>query len=206
MRSRRRPTSAAKREDDERRRRDLAKLLVNMCLSLRSQPAPGRIFPTDEMVAKVLAVQTLHLDALEVRDLFPDTHIYRCQATHTNIPPQTLDLLDDEYSLSLLSDPISRFLRRSAHVQQESSILKSLAVGQNLVVQDRAFRVAAKLPPTVQRHGDQGQGTPVGQAEKRVVQLEFKAGERGFEAEKGAGESRTPLSVSVEDAIELDLR
>jgi hypothetical protein len=70
MRSRRRPTSAAKREDDERRRRDLAKLLVEMCLSLRSQPAQGRDFPADEMVAKVLAVQTLHLDALEVRDLF----------------------------------------------------------------------------------------------------------------------------------------
>lgn len=69
MRSRRRSTSAAKREDDERRRRDLAKLLVEMCLSLRSQPAQGRGFPTDEMVAKVLAVQTLHLDALEVRDL-----------------------------------------------------------------------------------------------------------------------------------------
>jgi hypothetical protein len=83
--------------------------------------------------------------------------------------------------------------------------LKSLAVGQNLVVQDRAFRVAAKLPPTVQRPGDQGHGTPVGQAEKRIVQLDLKAGERrGFEAEKGAGESRTPLSV--EDAIELDLR
>lgn len=83
--------------------------------------------------------------------------------------------------------------------------MKSLAVGQNLVVQDRAFRVAAKLPPTIQQDGDQGQGTPVGQTEKRIVQLDvLKAGERGFEAEKGAGESRTPLSV--EDAIELDLR
>lgn len=136
--------------------------------------------------------------------VFSGPHIDRWTATHTNIPPQTLSLLDDEFSLSLLSDPISRFLRRSAHVQQESSILKSLAVGQNLVVQDRAFRVAAKLPPTVQRDGGQGRGTPVGQTEKRIVQLDLKAGERSFEAEKGAGESRTPLSV--EDAIELDLR
>lgn len=72
LRSRRVPTSAAKRESDERRRRDLARLLVEMCLSLRAQPAPGSAFPTDEMVAKVVGAQALHLDALEVRRLSAD--------------------------------------------------------------------------------------------------------------------------------------
>ncbi|GAA5879657.1 hypothetical protein JCM3774_002398 [Rhodotorula dairenensis] len=188
LRSRRAaPTSAAKRETDERRRRDLAKLLVEMCLSMRAQPAPRANFPTEEMVAKVVGAQTLHLDALE-----------------------TLSLLDATFPLGLLADPLSRFLRRSAHLQQESSILKSLAVGQNLAVQDRAFRAAAKFPPTIERGASPGpgQGVLTRETEKRIVRVDLKegGGDRVFEglAEKGAADLQAP--ISLEDAVELDLR
>lgn len=124
------------------------------------------------------------------------------------LPLQTLSLLDDSFPLTHLTDPISRFLRRSAHVQQESAILKSLAVGQNLLVQDRAFRAAAKFPRTIERGGDQGPGVPPQATEKRIVRIDLKEGSDsspGFDAaEKGSVDPRAP--ISLEDAVELDLR
>lgn len=80
-------------------------------------------------------------------------------------------------------------------------------MGQNLVIQDRAFRAIAKVPPTVERGDGKGAGRVASDTEKRFVRIDLKEGERELDlqaAEKSAAETRAPLSL--EDAVELDLR
>ncbi|GAA5956387.1 hypothetical protein JCM21900_000171 [Sporobolomyces salmonicolor] len=172
----------AKREDDDRRKEALARLLVEMCLK---RPASSGSFEqeedgkgtgrseavTREQIAKILETQAVHLDPVEV-----------------------LPLLPDNYPLGLLSSFVARSLRRSLHARQEASLVKSLALGQNLVVSERMFELQAKLGGTVEL-GDEtisGGGGGIG-----GVMVEKKEGE-GQEREKGVRRS--------EEAVELDLR
>ncbi|BGP33373.1 hypothetical protein JCM10296v2_005173 [Rhodotorula toruloides] len=183
----RKALSAARREEEERRKQALAKLLVEMCLR---RPQSGSFSEetekTDEgavpkeRVARLLETQAVHLDTLEVLSLVPD-----------------------DYSLQVISRYLSRSLRRSLHVQQERSILKSLALGQNLVLQERAFELQARLGPTVEAKDDTKGGLGgVGGAgvETKVVVLDPKRDD--------SGKSVAPEKdvVSLEDAMELDLR
>ncbi|GAA5872000.1 hypothetical protein JCM1840_004768 [Sporobolomyces johnsonii] len=168
----------AKREDDDRRKKALARLLVEMCLMRPAssgsfeQEADGREegtrweVATREQVARILETQAVHLDTSEV-----------------------LPLLPDDYPLALLSSFVSRSLRRSLHTRQEASLLKSLALGQNLVVSERVFELQAKLGGTVEL----GDGTGGGGG----VTVEKKEGEEQQKREKG---------VRAEEAVELDLR
>ncbi|GAA6019435.1 hypothetical protein JCM8202_001808 [Rhodotorula sphaerocarpa] len=179
-RGRQHATTAAKREAEDRRRRELAKMLVEMCVARPPSGSGSDRSPLrDDQVARVVASQAVYLDAVEL-----------------------LGLLPAEFSLQPFAEPLSRLIRRSAHGQQESLILKSLAVGQNLAMQDRAFRAAASVPPTVQRTGDT---RPADEAkeEKPVVILERKE-TRQEGSEKGA--AVTSATLSLEDAVELDLR
>lgn len=203
-RGRRHATTAAKREAEDRRRRELAKMLVEMCVS---RPPSGsgsdRSFLRDDQVARVVASQAVYLDAVEVghssRTRFAD---YPADLGDPSLL-QLLGLLPAEFSLQPFAEPLSRLIRRSAHGQQESLILKSLAVGQNLAMQDRAFRAAASVPPTIQRTGDTRPGSDEAKEEKPVVILETKE-TRQEGSEKGA--AVTSATLSLEDAIELDLR
>uniref|UniRef100_A0A0K3C490 BY PROTMAP: gi/472583522/gb/EMS21155.1/ TGF beta receptor associated protein [Rhodosporidium toruloides NP11] gi/647396884/emb/CDR39543.1/ RHTO0S04e06238g1_1 [Rhodosporidium toruloides] n=1 Tax=Rhodotorula toruloides TaxID=5286 RepID=A0A0K3C490_RHOTO len=180
----RKALSAARREEEERRKQALAKLLVEMCL--RRPQAGSFVDETDktdegavpkERVARLLETQAVHLDTLEVLSLVPD-----------------------DYPLQVLSRYLSRSLRRSLHVQQERSILKSLALGQNLVVQERAFELQARLGPTVEAKDDTKGGAGGAALETKVVVLDPKR--------DNSGKSVAPEKdiVSLEDAIELDLR
>ncbi|CEQ41527.1 SPOSA6832_03250, partial [Sporobolomyces salmonicolor] len=172
----------AKREDDDRRKESLARLLVEMCLK---RPASSGSFEQEEdgkdtgrseavtweQIARILETQAVHLDPVEV-----------------------LPLLPDNYPLGLLSSFVARSLRRSLHARQEASLLKSLALCQNLVVSERMFELQAKLGGTVEL-GDEtisGGGGGIG-----GVMVEKKEGE-GQEREKGVRRS--------EEAVELDLR
>ncbi len=202
-RGRRHATTAAKREAEDRRRRELAKMLVEMCVARPPSGSGSDRSPLrDDQVARVVASQAVYLDAVEVglssRTRFAD---YPADLGDPSLL-QLLGLLPAEFSLQPFAEPLSRLIRRSAHGQQESLILKSLAVGQNLAMQDRAFRAAASVPPTVQRTGDT---RPADEAkeEKPVVILERKE-TRQEGSEKGA--AVTSATLSLEDAVELDLR
>ncbi|BGP09381.1 hypothetical protein JCM10049v2_005249 [Rhodotorula toruloides] len=180
----RKALSAARREEEERRKQALAKLLVEMCLR---RPQPGSFVDETEKtgegaipkerVARLLETQAVHLDTLEVLSLVPD-----------------------DYPVQVLSRYLSRSLRRSLHVQQECSILKSLALGQNLVLQERAFELQARLGPTLEAKDDTKGEAGGAAVETKVVVLDPRRDD--------SGKSVAPEKdvVSLEDAIELDLR
>lgn len=198
----RKALSAARREEEDRRKQALAKLLVAMCLR---RPQSGSFADeteksdegavSKERVARLLETQAVHLDTLEVR-----TPELRPTVPRSQVHLQVLSLVPDDYPLHILSKYLSRSLRRSLHLQQERSILKSLALGQNLVFQERAFELQARLGPTVEAKGDAKGGAGEAAVEKKVVVLDPKRDDSGrpVPPEKEV--------ISLEDAIELDLR
>ncbi|BGP41415.1 hypothetical protein JCM10449v2_005395 [Rhodotorula kratochvilovae] len=129
-------------------------------------------------VARLLETQAVHLDTLEV-----------------------LPSLSDDYPLSLLSTYLSRSLRRSLHAQQEAAILKALALGQNLGVQERVLDLQARLGPTVQLGDGKAGG---GGSEKIVLEGKGAEGAEGAGIKGAAGGEKGV--VSLEEAVELDLR
>ncbi|GJN90241.1 hypothetical protein Rhopal_003240-T1 [Rhodotorula paludigena] len=161
--------SPVKQEEEHRRKEGLARLLVEMCLRGGPEPAVAG----EEQVAQLLEAQAVHLDTLEV-----------------------LPLLPDDWSLSLVSRYVSRSLRRSVHAQQERSILKSLALGQNLAIQDQVLELQARLGPTVERVGGGGATGGGGGAEKLV-----------FEGKSATVRVKEMAqAVPLEDQIKLGLR
>lgn len=98
-------------------------------------------------------------------------------------------------------------LLRSTHGQQEALVLKSLSLGQNMAIQDRVLRLAGSISPVVERAGSGGTArADGGEREKHIVVLEPKPGGRG-DPDDGLEKSRNPpASISLEDAVEYDLR
>ncbi|KAM0748698.1 hypothetical protein T439DRAFT_70364 [Meredithblackwellia eburnea MCA 4105] len=122
-------SSSAKREaDNSGRKADLARLLVQMCLTTDSssdEPVMSRI-----QVARVLDTQGIHLDTLEILPTIPAA-----------------------YPLSLVEHFAERSIRRSLHSKQEACLLKGLALSQNMQIGDLVTRIHVKMGPTVQRTG-----------------------------------------------------
>lgn len=87
------------------------------------------------------------------------------------------------FPLQLLNTFFSRSLRRSLYTQQEASILKNLASGQNLVISERLFEVQEKMGGVVDR-GTPGGNEKSSTREKSAVRLE----KNGSEEVKGDGE------------------
>lgn len=122
-------------------------------------------------------------------------------------------MIPDSFPLDLLESFLSRSIRRSLHLRQESSILKNLASGQNLVVSEKLFTVQERLGPTLEKRKQEGGGgmrEGLNEKEKIVIQVE-----KGVEGEDqdttGEKEVRVlnqpPLAnMTLEDAVELDLR
>ncbi|GAA5979077.1 hypothetical protein JCM5350_007058 [Sporobolomyces pararoseus] len=190
------PHVAGKREEETERRKNLAKILVEMSFGTGGKPIsevdePNRSAAASKRISKILETQAINLDTIEVLPLIPDS-----------------------FPLDLLEPFLSRSIRRSLHLQQESSILKNLASGQNLVVSEKLFTVQEKFGPTLGRPkqgggGGMGEGLNEKEKEKNVIQLE-----KGVEGENqdSTGEKEItvlnqPLaSMTLEDAVELDLR
>ncbi|GAA5873873.1 hypothetical protein JCM16303_002618 [Sporobolomyces ruberrimus] len=135
----------------------------------------------EENVSRILETQAMNLDTIEVLPTIPDW-----------VP------------LHLLTSFFSRSLRRSLHTQREASILKNLASGQNCVISERLFEVQEKMGGVVDR-GTSGGSEKTSTREKSAVRLE----KSGSEEVKGGGETEITVvtpSMSLEDAVELDLR
>ncbi|GAA5904811.1 hypothetical protein JCM8208_001362 [Rhodotorula glutinis] len=187
--SRRAPRHGQGSEHERRARSEaLARLVVDMCVS-RSDVA------SEAQVARLLETQAVHLDTLEV-----------------------LAALPDPMPVSLLGEYLSRSVRRSLHSSQEAAILKALAEGQNLEVQERALDAQGKCAPVVQL-GDEGTGAGLGRGgggagagvgQKDLVLLEGKevrGGGGGGDGGASGLEKRGTGALDVEDdAVELDLR
>ncbi|TNY19371.1 hypothetical protein DMC30DRAFT_448017 [Rhodotorula diobovata] len=175
-RTKRAPTAPGGGADEQQRREALARLLVDMCVA-RPDVAG------EEQVARLLETQAIHLDTLEV-----------------------LPALADSFPLSLLGEYLSRSLRRSLHAQQGAAVLKALAEGQNLAVQERVLDLQMRAGGTVQLGGDGG-GAAGGGAEK-VVLAEGKGRGRGAAEDKVVGGVRAEKGTAGpgEGAVELDLR
>ncbi|GAA6055225.1 hypothetical protein JCM3770_000723 [Rhodotorula araucariae] len=161
-----RKTLAPSRAHEEQRRREGLARLLVDMVLAQGDTGPLQ-------VAQLLETQAVHLDTLEV-----------------------LPSLSDDLPLALLSTYLSRALRRSLHVQQEASILKALALGQNLGVQERVLDLQARRGPTVQL----GEGSVgVGGSEKVVLVA------KGAGGGESAGSSGEKGVASLDEAVELDL-
>ncbi|GAA5939746.1 hypothetical protein JCM3775_001615 [Rhodotorula graminis] len=165
----------------QERREALARLVVDMCVA-RPDVA------SEAQVARLLETQAVHLDTLEV-----------------------LTGLPDPMPLSLLGEYLSRSLRRSLHSSQEAAILKALAEGQNLEVQQRALDAQEKCAPVVQL-GEEGAGVGrgrggggAGAGAKELVLVEGKE-VRGGRGASGLEKRGTGARDDEDDAVELDLR
>ncbi|GAA6016850.1 hypothetical protein JCM11491_001827 [Sporobolomyces phaffii] len=191
---RKHPTSSKREDEEARRKHELARILVEMCLATASTtsnlspPSEGSAGDQSAIgqhrVARILETQATSLDTIEVL---------------TKIP--------DEFPLHPLGHFLSRSLRRSLHVQQEGSILKHLASGQNLGISERLFEMQARIGAVI----DSGPG----EKGSKVVEKASAGREKRSTKEEGteaSGEKEirvVPASstgLSLEDAVELDLR
>lgn len=115
--------------------------------------------------------------------------------------------------LSLLGEYLSRSLRRSLHSTQEVAILKALAEGQNLEVQERVLDAQEKCAPVVQlgedgagaRRGRGADGPGAGAGAKELVLLEGKE-VRGGGGASGTEKRGAGAHGDEDDTVELDLR
>ncbi|GAA5852101.1 hypothetical protein JCM9279_005057 [Rhodotorula babjevae] len=186
--SRRAPRHGHGSEHERRERSEaLARLVVDMCVA-RPDVA------SEAQVARLLETQAVHLDTLEV-----------------------LAGLPDGMPLSLLGEYLSRSLRRSLHSSQEAAILKALAEGQNLEVQERVLDAQEKCAPVVQLgeegagggrgRGSGGAGAGAGAGAKELVLLDGKEVRGGGRGGASGLEKRGPgAHDGDDDTVELDLR
>ncbi|GAA5915979.1 hypothetical protein JCM6882_003485 [Rhodosporidiobolus microsporus] len=183
--------SPAKREEEERRRKELARLLVEMCLAQRPPAGDAKedeeeqTVASEEQIARLLETQAIQLDTLEI-----------------------LPLLPASYPLPLLTPYLSRSLLRSLHAQQEASLLKSLAAAQNLDISGKLFEMQKRAGPVVDLTGSVAGGGGVGQEKEKqvVVKAEKRQEGRGEVGREKPSAVPPPGALSLEDAVELDLR